>query len=95
VALHQYPADKKAEVASVYVDQRHENQGIGGKLIKFAEDQARSLGFETVYALSTQAINFFVQKGGFQLGTPDDLPPARRNLYDRSGRKSQVLVKRL
>jgi amino-acid N-acetyltransferase len=94
-ALHQYPAQKKAEVASIYVDPRHENQGIGAKLIKYAEDQARALGFSTLYCLSTQAVNFFVQKGGFQLGTPDELPPARRDLYDRSGRKSQVLVKRL
>lgn len=95
MALHQYASEKKAEVASVYVDTRHENQGIGAKLIKFAEDQARAQGFETLYCLSTQAINFFVQKGGFTLGTPDDLPPSRRNVYDRSGRKSQVLVKRL
>jgi amino-acid N-acetyltransferase len=94
-ALHQYPSEKKAEVASLYVDPRHENRGIGAKLIKYAEDQARAQGFETLYCLSTQAINFFVQKGGFQLGTPDDLPPARRSVYDRSGRKSQVLVKRL
>src|SRR4051812_21386852 len=94
-ALHQFPAQKKAEVASLYVDPRHENQGIGAKLIKYAEDQARAQGFSTLYCLSTQAINFFVQKGGFALGTPDDLPPARRDLYDRSGRKSQVLVKRL
>jgi amino-acid N-acetyltransferase len=94
-ALHAYPAQKKAELASIYVDPRHENQGIGAKLIKYAEDQARAAGFEQLYCLSTQAINFFVQKGGFQLGTPDDLPPPRRDLYDRSGRKSQVLVKRL
>ena len=33
--------------------------------------------------------------GGFQLGTPDDLPTPRRDLYDRSGRKSQVLIKAL
>jgi amino-acid N-acetyltransferase len=94
-ALHPYPAHKKAELASIYVDPRQENRGIGAKLIKYAEDQARGLGFETLYCLSTQAINFFVQKGGFQLGTPDELPPARRDVYDRSGRKSQVLVKRL
>src|SRR5262249_56283181 len=28
-ALHLYPALKRAEVASVYVDPRHENRGIG------------------------------------------------------------------
>jgi amino-acid N-acetyltransferase len=94
-ALHMYPAQKKAEVASIYVDPRHENRGIGAKLIKYAEEQARALGFDVLYCLSTQAFNFFINKGGFQPGTPDDLPPARRDLYDRSGRKSQVLVKPL
>jgi amino-acid N-acetyltransferase len=94
-SLHQYPEQKKAEVASIYVDPRHENRGIGVKLIKYAEEQARALGHETLFCLSTQAINFFVHKGGFQLGTPDDLPPPRRDIYDRSGRKSQVLVKPL
>jgi len=94
-ALHQYPSEKKAEIASIYVDPRHENRGIGAKLLKYAEDQARALGFETIYCLSTQAFNFFINKGGFQPGTPDDLPRPRRDLYDRSGRKSQVLVKPL
>ncbi|MGO8811557.1 MAG: GNAT family N-acetyltransferase, partial [Candidatus Sulfotelmatobacter sp.] len=35
-ALHVYPADKKAELACVFVDPRHENQGIGAKLIHYA-----------------------------------------------------------
>jgi len=94
-ALHLYPTQKKAEIASIYVDPRHENRGIGAKLLKYAEEQARALGFETIYCLSTQAFNFFINKGGFQPGSPDDLPPTRRDLYDRSGRKSQVLVKPL
>jgi len=94
-ALHLYPTQKKAEIASIYVDPRHENRGIGAKLLKYAEDQARALGFDTIYCLSTQAFNFFINKGGFQPGSPDDLPPARRDLYERSGRKSQVLVKPL
>jgi amino-acid N-acetyltransferase len=94
-ALHHYPIQKKAELACIYVDNRHENRGIGVKLIRYLEEQARLQGVETLYCLSTQAINYFVQKGGFSLGTPDDLPPSRREVYDRSGRKSQVLVKRL
>jgi amino-acid N-acetyltransferase len=36
-----------------------------------------------------------MQKGGFEAGTPDDLPPWRRERYERSGRRSQVLVKKL
>jgi amino-acid N-acetyltransferase len=94
-ALHHYPEESKAELACVFVDPRYENQGIGGKMIAYIDAQARQRGFATLFCLSTQAINYFIQKGGFSLGTPDDLPPARRELYDRSNRRSQVLVKKL
>ncbi len=94
-ALHQFAAEKKAELACVYVDNRNENRGIGARIIGYAEELAKSQGNEVMFCLSTQAINYFIQKGGFQLGSPDDLPPTRRAVYDRSGRRSQVLVKRL
>jgi amino-acid N-acetyltransferase len=94
-ALHTYPDHDIAELASLYVDHRYENRGIGGKLIAYAENLARMRGFGTLICLSTQAINYFIQKGGFQPGTPDELPPNRREQYDRNGRRSQVLVKKL
>jgi amino-acid N-acetyltransferase len=93
VALHAYPSEAKAEVACVCVDPKYENQGIGGKLVQYAETQARAAGIRRLFCLSTQAVNYFVQKGGFRLGIPDELPPARRERYDRSGRRSQVLIK--
>jgi amino-acid N-acetyltransferase len=95
VAVHTYPDAGKAELACLCVDGKYENQGIGAKLTQYAEAQARSLGASELFCLSTQAFNFFVQKGGFRLGTPDDLPPTRRERYDRSGRKSLVLTKKL
>ncbi len=95
MAVHFYPEERKAEMASVVVDSRYENQGIGARLIQFAEAQARAGGATELLCLSTQAYNYFAQKGGFQLGSPDDLPPARREKYDRSGRRSQVLLKKL
>lgn len=94
-ALHFYPAERKAELAGVCVDPTYENQGIGAKLMQYAEAQARAAGAAELFCLSTQAFNYFLQKGGFRLGTPDDLPPARRERYDRSGRRSQVLTKTL
>ena len=84
-----------AELASVSVDKRFENRGIGGKLMQYAEARAKALGVETLFCLSTQAFNFFQQKGGFVAGKPDDLPPGRRERYDRSGRHSLVLLKKL
>jgi amino-acid N-acetyltransferase len=94
-AVHLYPEQKKAELACVCVDPRYENQGIGGKLMQYAEAQARGLGAAELFCLSTQAFNYFQQKGGFGLGSPDDLPPGRRERYDKSGRRSLVLVKKL
>jgi amino-acid N-acetyltransferase len=95
VAVHFYPEQGKAELACVCVDPKYENQGIGAKLMQYAEAQARAGGAAELFCLSTQAFNYFVQKGGFRLGSPDDLPPARRERYDRSGRRSQVLTKKL
>jgi amino-acid N-acetyltransferase len=93
-ALHPYP-DGRAELACVCVDARYENQGIGGKLMQYAENLARARGVTELFCLSTQAFNYFQQKGGFSSGTPDDLPPVRRERYERSGRRSLVLKKRL
>jgi amino-acid N-acetyltransferase len=94
VALHVYP-DGKGELASLYVSTSHENQGIGRKLIQFVENKARESGLNELLTLSTQAFTYFQSKGGFAEGTPDDLPPARREKYDASGRNSKVLVKKL
>ncbi len=95
VALHVYPEQKKGELACLYVNSSYENQGIGRKLIQFVESKARETGLGELLTLSTQAFTYFQSKGGFAEGTPDDLPPGRREKYDQSGRNSKVLVKKL
>jgi amino-acid N-acetyltransferase len=82
-------------VACLYVHPSHENRGIGQKLVHFVEDRAREKGLARLLALSTQAFDYFRIKAGFAEGTPDDLPPTRRQAYDASGRRSKVLVKSL
>ena len=94
-ALHVYPEANAGELAFLFVAPSHENQGLGKKLIQFIENKARELGLSELVTLSTQAFTYFQSKGGFSEGTPDDLPPARREKYDQSGRNSKVLVKRL
>lgn len=88
-------APETAELECLFVAEPHTNQGIGGKLMHFAEEQARQRGARRILALSTQAYNYFTQKGGYREGSPDLLPPSRRALYDRSGRRSKVLYKDL
>lgn len=95
VALHLYPEINKGELACLFVKSSHENQGIGKKLIQYVENKAREAGLNELLVLSTQAFAYFQSKGGFVEGTPDDLPPARREKYDQSGRRSKVLIKKL
>ncbi len=95
VALHIYPEQKKGELACLYVSPSHENRGIGKKLIQYVETKAREMGLNELITLSTQAFTYFQSKGGFGEGTPDDLPPGRREKYEQSGRNSKVLVKKL
>src|SRR5216683_5123253 len=94
-SLHFFPQEGKAELACVCVDPKYENQGIGAKLMQFAENQARSWGAAELFCLSTQTFNYFMQKGGFRQGMIDDLPVERRERYEKSGRRSQILIKRL
>lgn len=94
VALHLLDQNK-GELACLYVSPSHENQGIGQKLVAFTEAKARELGLSELITLSTQAFTYFQSKAGFNEGSPDDLPPARREKYDASGRNSKVLVKKI
>ncbi len=95
VALHVYPEQSKGELAFLFVNPAHENQGIGRKLVQFVESKARELGLAELVTLSTQAFTWFQSKAGFSEGGADDLPPSRRERYDTSGRNSKVLVKKL
>ncbi|MCB1101122.1 MAG: amino-acid N-acetyltransferase [Kiritimatiellae bacterium] len=83
------------ELECLIVAESHANQGIGRKLMDYAETTARELGAKRLIALSTQAFNYFQQKGGFLVGDPDLLPPQRRTIYDQSKRRSRVLYKDL
>jgi amino-acid N-acetyltransferase len=95
VALHVYPEQGQGELASLFVHSAHENQGIGRKMIQFIENKAREIGLKELITLSTQAFTYFQSKAGFVEGTPDNLPPGRREKYDQSGRNSKVLIKKL
>jgi amino-acid N-acetyltransferase len=95
VAVHLYLEQKKAELALLQVNPDHERRGIGTKLAVYAESEAQELGAEKVFALSTQAFTFFQHKLGYAEGGVDDLPPARREKYEQSGRNSKILIKNL
>ncbi len=92
-ALHIFPETRQAELACLYVAKGHEGQGYGRKLMAFTEQLAVEKGVREIFALSTQAFNYFQQKGGYLEATPDVLPPERRKKYDTSARNSRVMRK--
>ena len=92
-ALHLFPETQQAELACLYVAKGHEGQGYGRKLMAFTEQLAAEKGVREIFALSTQAFNYFQQKGGYAESTPDVLPPERRKKYDASARNSRVMRK--
>ena len=97
VAVHSFGEGdaKSAELACLFVRRSHKNKGHGQKLVAFAEEVARQRGCEHIFALSTQAFRFFEEKLGYEVTDASALPPERREKYDRSGRNSKVLRKRL
>ena len=95
VAIHTEQGGKLAEMACLYVSKGHENKGFGRNLMAFAENLAREKGAERIYALSTRAMNYLQQKGGYCETSPDILPADRRTRYEGSGRNSKILVKEL
>lgn len=94
IALHLYQESQCGELAFLCVSASHENMGIGRKMVQFVIDKAKELKLRHLILLSTQAFAFFQTKCGFSEGTPDDLPPSRRELYDKSRRNSRILVQR-
>jgi amino-acid N-acetyltransferase len=95
VALHVDKENSLAEMACLYVSKAHENKGFGKKLMAFVENLAKEKGVKRIYALSTRAMNYLQQKGGYTETDPVILPEERRLRYEGSGRNSKILVKQL
>ncbi len=93
VSIHAWPEQRMAEVGCLYVRKSHEGMGYGKKLVQFAEKRALLLKMERLFALSTQAYNYFSNRLGFAPGELEDLPPARREKLRKSGRNSRIMIK--
>ncbi|MFV1995731.1 MAG: amino-acid N-acetyltransferase, partial [Verrucomicrobiales bacterium] len=92
-AAHHYEAEAAVELACVFIKRNHEHQGYGRELVNYAEARARSLGAKRIFALSTQASNYFIEKCGYTIGDPEVLPEERREYYRANSRNSRTLVK--
>jgi amino-acid N-acetyltransferase len=93
VALYPYPEARTGEMAALTVSPDVQGQGDGERLLKRAEQRARSIGLESIFVLTTRTMHWFIKRG-FQQVDADWLPEARKRKYNWD-RRSQVLVKKL
>ena len=92
-ALYAFPEDAIGELACLAVNPQVQGQGDGERLLKRIEQRARAAGLKRLFVLTTRTAHWFIKRG-FTVGTVEDLPGARKNLYNWQ-RKSQVLLKPL
>ena len=91
-ALYQH-SDEEAELACLAVNPDHREWGYGEQLMERITKRARMAGIKRLFVLTTRTEHWFVERG-FKLGTVDDLPAAKRDMYNYQ-RRSKVLFKTL
>ncbi len=92
-AAYPFPADHVVELACLAVHPDYRNGQRGDTLLAAIELQARRLGAARLFALTTRATHWFLERG-FRAATIEDLPVARQTLYNYQ-RNSKVLIKQL
>jgi amino-acid N-acetyltransferase len=92
-ALYPFAKEKTAEFACLAIDPAYRGGGRGDKLFHFCEDEARELGFTSLFCLTTHTEHWFLERG-FTEHNVDNLPMERQKLYNFQ-RKSKVFSKAL
>lgn len=88
-----YPfAEKRAaEIACFVIHPDYQGMGYGTALLQRLETEAELLGIKRLFVLTTRTSHWFRERG-FRPGTLQELPVARRRLYNFQ-RNSKVYVK--
>jgi amino-acid N-acetyltransferase len=93
VALYPFPDAHAGEMACLVVHPDFRDGGRGEALLTAVEAAAREQGLRHLFVLTTRTAHWFIEHG-FAAGSPDDLPAARKEMYNWQ-RRSKVLIKAL
>lgn len=93
VALYAFTEASAGEMACLAVDPNYRDGGRGEALLDAVVTRAKKSNLKQIFVLTTRTTHWFIERG-FAVATPDDLPAARKEMYNWQ-RRSKVLVKTL
>uniref|UniRef100_A0A7S4N0L1 amino-acid N-acetyltransferase n=1 Tax=Odontella aurita TaxID=265563 RepID=A0A7S4N0L1_9STRA len=82
-----------AEIGCLVVSRDYRSQGRGDAMLGYLERLCLQCGASKVFVLSTQTMEWFVERG-FREVNVDALPPSRRAVYNYS-RRSKIYMKKI
>lgn len=92
-ALYPFSSEKIGEMGALVVNALHQGSGEGERLLHHIEKKARSMGLTKLFVLTTRTAHWFLKRG-FKPAMLEDLPIAKRKLYNWQ-RRSQIFIKDL
>jgi amino-acid N-acetyltransferase len=92
-ALYPFPNDRAVELACLAVNPFYRDGGRGERILHFAEKRAKEKGFKSLFALSTQTTQWFVERG-YSESDVGKLPAEKQALYNYQ-RRSKIYSKLL
>lgn len=92
-ALYPFPGERIGELACVAVQEDYRNGGRADALLGYIERQARDLGLQRLFVLTTRTAHWFRERG-FDPAEVNDLPVQKKALYNLQ-RRSKVFIKDL
>lgn len=90
-ALYPFAGERAGEMACLAVHPDFRDSGRGEALLKAVEAAAKAAKLKRLFVLTTRTAHWFIERG-FAQATPDDLPAARKQLYNWQ-RRSKVFMK--
>jgi amino-acid N-acetyltransferase len=80
-ALYPFPDETSGEVACIVTHPDYRGGQRGQRLLKELEDEARRLGLDRVFVLTTHTAHWFLEQG-FKAASLDELPAEKQSLYN-------------
>lgn len=85
--------DGFAEIGCLVVNKDYRSRGRGDAMLGYLERMCVVNGCTTIFVLSTQTMEWFVERGFDEVGV-DRLPPSRQATYNHQ-RKSKIYMKKI